>query len=209
MEPIGKVVDRLPLQNATQPPSRASPAPATEASHSPSTALPSAWIERIFTRMAAMYGNRFAQMWAGVDPEAIKATWAEGLGHLTPGEISDGLDACKSRDWPPSMPEFIRLCRQPPDYFAMFVEASHGNWRSALTYWAAARFGFFELRTTSWEHAKTTWIRAVDETRAMQALPDIPERETKALPAPGRTYTRDKAAAAVHEMREILARKRA
>lgn len=53
-------------------------------------------------------------------------TWARGLHAMTPQDLSNGLTACLAREesWPPSLPEFIRLCKPKDDkapYHEMFV----------------------------------------------------------------------------------------
>lgn len=76
-------------------------------------ALPEAWIERLFNRLSAMYGSKFADLWRGTDLENVKRTWAEKLGGFVdrPDIIRYALDACDDRPWPPTLPEFIGLCR--------------------------------------------------------------------------------------------------
>lgn len=75
--------------------------------------LPDAWIERLFERLAALYGSKFADMWRGVDLESVKRTWAEKLGGFAerPEIIKHALDACDDKPWPPTLPEFIGMCR--------------------------------------------------------------------------------------------------
>ena len=48
---------------------------------STSEPLPTAWIEKLFERMAALYGSKFADMWRGTDPEHKQLR--ELLQHLT------------------------------------------------------------------------------------------------------------------------------
>ena len=42
--------------------------------------LPAAWVDRLFDRLSATYGNLFLGRWAGQDLQAVKAIWAEELG---------------------------------------------------------------------------------------------------------------------------------
>ena len=76
--------------------------------------LPDAWVERLFERLAALYGSRFADMWRGTDLENVKRTWAEKLGGFAqrPEIIKAALDACDDRPWPPTLPEFLGICRE-------------------------------------------------------------------------------------------------
>lgn len=159
----------------------------------------------MFERLSAMYGSKFATMWAGVNPQSIKAVWAEELGELSGEEIADGLRACMDRDWPPTLPEFMRLCNPKPDYETLFRQsAAGGPYPSKVAFWAAQNFGPFELRTATWERAKVRWTKCVDDAWAQRHTLADPPPARIALPAPGQTYTPEKAHAAVAKMREIL-----
>lgn len=87
------------MQNATSP-----------ANH---FALPESWVARIFDHMAALYGSKFADLWRGTDASAVRRKWAEKLGgfHDKPEAIKSALDALDERPFPPTLPEFIGLCR--------------------------------------------------------------------------------------------------
>lgn len=77
------------------------------------SALPQAWIDRIFAQLSAMYGNKFSAMWADSNAQAVKAIWAEKLGGFTdnPQAIKGALDSFDSEPWPPTLPEFLNACR--------------------------------------------------------------------------------------------------
>lgn len=78
--------------------------------------LPQTWVERIFQVMAGAYGARFADAWQGADPAAVKAVWARKLGTLTSAQIKRGIESLDQCKFPPTLPEFVALCRQaePP-----------------------------------------------------------------------------------------------
>ncbi|MGE4370808.1 MAG: hypothetical protein AB7E12_14135, partial [Burkholderiaceae bacterium] len=76
-------------------------------------ALPLAWVSRLLKRMQALYGSKFTQQWEGLDPEEMQQAWAEELGGYSGPELSRGLDACKQKPWPPTLPEFMTMCRPP------------------------------------------------------------------------------------------------
>jgi hypothetical protein len=63
--------------------------------------------------MAALYGSKFADLWRGTDAAAVRRMWAEKLGgfHDKPEAIKSALDALDERPFPPTLPEFIGLCR--------------------------------------------------------------------------------------------------
>lgn len=75
--------------------------------------LPPAWIERLFAHMSASYGSKFADLWRGADLAEVKSLWAEKLGgfHDRPEAIKAALNALDEKPFPPTLPEFLHLCR--------------------------------------------------------------------------------------------------
>ena len=137
-----------------------------------------------------MYGNRFANMWDSMPAESLRRTWAEGMAGVTAAQISAGLVACKRREWPPTLPEFLSLCCPPPNYEHEFIESAHGRWNDSKTrYWTAQSYGQSEVRNHSWGLAKRRWIEIWHEIDADDPLPEIPEHVRNPvlqLPAPAR-----------------------
>lgn len=88
--------------------------------------LPASWVEKIFDRMQGMYGSMWLDRWRtgelievsgrSVDRGLLNAkkTWAEELGGFADKAdcIGKALDACKSNKFPPTLPEFLALCRE-------------------------------------------------------------------------------------------------
>mgnify|MGYP006935489954 CR=1 FL=1 len=70
------------------------------------------WIERLFSRLAALYGAAFGRQWDGTNIADVKSVWAEKLGGFTASQIGAALKGCDDRQYPPNLPEFIDLCRQ-------------------------------------------------------------------------------------------------
>lgn len=174
-------------------------------------------VEALFAKFSAMYGTRFAQMWKGTDLSVVKTTWADALSGLTVREVRTGLDACKIRPWPPTLPEFLSLCRPTPDFEKTFAEAQEqvskrmsgeDVWSSKAVYWTAVEFGFFDLRSTTWDMAKGKWSRIFAKNLSREnGLPDIPDYR-QALPAPGTALTdNDTARAKLADIKAILERK--
>lgn len=75
--------------------------------------LPLEQVEYIFSVMACLYGRRFAEMWEGQRPEVVKAFWAQKLAGFAayPQAIMAALESLDERNLPPTLPEFITLCR--------------------------------------------------------------------------------------------------
>lgn len=67
-------------------------------------------IDRFWLRMTQIYGHKWASSFGESDTDD---TWAKGLADLTVDEMKKGFIACvKSGEaWPPTLPEFRRLCR--------------------------------------------------------------------------------------------------
>ena len=77
--------------------------------------LPPAWVDRLFSRLAAFYGSqKLATMWVDADMAEVKAVWSEQLGRFEPASISAALQRLvdSGNQWPPTLPEFVELCRQ-------------------------------------------------------------------------------------------------
>lgn len=76
-----------------------------------STDLQQGWIERLFSRFAALYGAAFGRQWEGTNLAEVKSIWAEKLGGFNAQQIGEALKTCDERPYPPNLPEFIELCR--------------------------------------------------------------------------------------------------
>lgn len=145
-----------------------------------------AHVEALFSELAAIYGARFADMWRNTDVGHVKTVWAGALAGLTVGEVRQGLIGCRKKPWPPTLPEFLLLCRAEPDYESLFAEAQlqawhreagRDVWPDPVLFWAAYAFGFYDLKKASWQVAKTRWTRVVDQKReGADALPPVPQR---------------------------------
>ena len=70
------------------------------------------WIERLFARLLAIYGDRFSAMWAHTDKEEMKQVWAEALGGFTADQIADALKICLDEPHAPNLPMFLAYCRR-------------------------------------------------------------------------------------------------
>lgn len=78
-----------------------------------SASLPDAWIRRIFDHMSCTYGSKFFDLWSGQDGDVVRAFWASKLGgfHDKPDAIKLALEALDERIFPPTLPEFLEMCR--------------------------------------------------------------------------------------------------
>lgn len=72
------------------------------------------WINHLFAKLTAIFGDQFRRAYAVGDPEHVIVTWAEGLETFTANDIAYGLRMCMDRQYSPNLPEFAALCRLAP-----------------------------------------------------------------------------------------------
>lgn len=127
--------------------------------------------------MVSFYGARFADAWRGVDVAQVKADWSEELSDYTVDEIRRGIGRLRDRPFPPTLPEFLLLCRPKPDPQAAHAEACRligrlEGWSDCAVFWAAREIGYFDLKNLPYDKLRGRWIDALD--RAWQARRPIP-----------------------------------
>ena len=157
----------------------------TTPSSTSTSALPESWVERLFQRMLLDYGKKFSDQWGGADTDALIAHWSQELASYTGAELKRGLDALSTRDWPPTLPEFKKLCRSPVDPLVAYYEAvagvsaraggEFGKWSHPAIYWAAMPLAF-DLGSQTYSQIKPRWERALAE--------QMDKAEWAAIPVP-------------------------
>lgn len=150
--------------------------------------LGSATIDWLFEKMSLMWGKKFTDQWGGVlasqnpDPAKrqqeinanatkLKGFWAESLGEISELEFRRGVTKMKGLDWPPSLPEFLKLCRPEVNPLNAYYEALEGcrsrergevgTWSHPAIFWAAVRVTAFELNNQSYSQIRTRWETAL------------------------------------------------
>jgi hypothetical protein len=75
--------------------------------------LPDAWTDRIFDKLALVYGHQFLSRWDGMDLTRVKADWAHELRGLAQSAkaIAYGLEHLPAK--PPTVLEFRAICTSP------------------------------------------------------------------------------------------------
>lgn len=171
-------------------------------------ALPDGWAERIFQRMENFYLSKWVDSFGSIPRERVKRAWAEELAGYSGMEIKNGLDACRTRQWPPTLPEFLMMCRPVIDARTEWAEACEQMrirlegkgadvWSRPQVYWAAVSIGWYDLNSTAWDQIKTRWTKALADAKT----DGIPEYRA-AIPAPGKqSVTREEAADRLGELR--------
>lgn len=90
----------------------------SESGNGLSTARPSVspdtLVDRLFRKLALMYGKAWLDLWAGMPIDEVKGEWARTLTGVEPEAMRLALDALLTagKPFPPSLPEFVSLCRQ-------------------------------------------------------------------------------------------------
>ena len=151
------------------------------------------WIDALFAKMSLYYGNKFADMWRDSSMQAIKGSWAQELRKLSREDFTRGANALMTQEWPPTLPQFIKLCKPSVDAVSAYYEAvngvvarEHGNvgeWSHPAIFWASVKVGAFDLKHQTYSNIKGRWEAALSEEMAKGAWSDIPEPMI-ALPAP-------------------------
>lgn len=132
-------------------------------------AVPLHWVESLFSRMQLYYGNRFLDMFCNANMDDVKLVWAQQMALLTEDELRRGVAALIAREWPPSLPEFVKLCKLSVDPEVAYFEAVEqgiareegkpNRWSSPAIYWAWRAIGGYEFRTQSYGYLKGRWSK--------------------------------------------------
>jgi hypothetical protein len=83
----------------------------TNSTSSTSKPAPMSWVEKLFSRMGATFGSRFADMWRNEDATAVKEVWAIELGKLSAEEVKVGVENLTRLTKAPTLPEFVAHCK--------------------------------------------------------------------------------------------------
>jgi hypothetical protein len=69
-------------------------------------------VEQLFHFFLVRYGKLWAERYAnlGLTMNDIKAEWEAEINRLTPEEFETGVKACRTRTFPPTLPEFVKMC---------------------------------------------------------------------------------------------------
>jgi hypothetical protein len=82
--------------------------------------------DKLFERMASLYGYHWASQYGGAFSGIAADTWASALSGITPQQIADGLRACVTEGdkWPPAAPRFRAMCLGIPSFAAVKLEST-------------------------------------------------------------------------------------
>lgn len=93
------------------------------------SALPDAWIESLFDRLEASYGSKWLAMWGNTNLANVRALWAEKLSGFAenPKALSHALNCLDEHPFPPTLPEFLKLCRNAPEPYKPALPSPAAN----------------------------------------------------------------------------------
>jgi hypothetical protein len=153
-------------------------------------------MDHLFNRMDGAYPSRWK---AQFPSEQAIANWREAWSEafeeegVTTQMISDAIRACRKKlDWPPSLAEFLKLCKPPINVDAAVYEAidqmrarQHGKdeWSDPAIFWAAAKVGEYDVISQTFSQLKPRFEAALKKVLDGEVLP-VPQR-VPALAAPG------------------------
>lgn len=156
-----------------------------------------AWVEKLLHYQLVCYGKRFTDQWCMTSTAELIDVWADELQGMTHAELKRGKEALSTRDWPPTLPEFKRMCRPPVDALKAYYEAvagvqarfagEHGTWSHRAIYWAAMPMAV-ELREQPYSVVKARWEATLADQLGRGEWEDIPAPMLQ-LSAPGMSAT--------------------
>lgn len=164
--------------------------------------------------MLLAYGKKFTDQWAGADADELLGYWGQQLAGFTGAELKRGLDGLEARDWPPTLPEFKRMCRPPVDPLKAYYEAvagvtarfagEHGKWSHPAIYWAAMPLAT-DLQQQTYSQVKPRWEASLEQQMAKGEWEEVP-RPMLQLTAPEKARTREAAQKALERALSTLGR---
>jgi hypothetical protein len=117
--------------------------------------LPTSWVDRIFEKLALVYGRDFTERYSGLSPAAVKAEWGRELALCArrPECIAYALDNLPVGAKPPTSIEFRALCAKAPVYDVPKLAAPRADDAKVSEVLAAAKgaVGHAVMAHNGWE----------------------------------------------------------
>lgn len=75
--------------------------------------IPAAWVDRLFERLATLYGRQWIDLWADVPLADVKDAWQSALAGCSGEQIRRALEHLSTHNkFAPTAPEFAVIARQ-------------------------------------------------------------------------------------------------
>jgi hypothetical protein len=141
-------------------------------------------VKQLFSKMQGLYGAKFLQQWSAVDIALVHQHWEFAIQKLTQEQFERGMNLLETLDLPPTLPQFLHLCKPPIDPQAAYFEAVEGiaarehgelgHWSDPAIYWATASIGAFDIKTHPYAQISERWSKALMEAQAQPHEDSIP-----------------------------------
>lgn len=135
-------------------------------------AFPDKWVDSLFDRLEAAYGSKWLNMWGHTKLPNVKSLWAEKLSGFVdnPGSITFALNALDEHPFPPTLPEFIALCRKAPQPKRQTLPAPEPDKQKIEAAALEAR------RVTAGKQDPVGWAKRPRSQYALDAVIDLAKR---------------------------------
>lgn len=164
-----------------------------------------------------VFARRFSHKWEKTNNDAkARSVWLEDLrcNGVTDEMINTGIMKSSALDWPPSVGEFIKLCKPSDEDLGIpgadeaYKAAATGNWRLHPIVWhAAQKVGTYELRNHAEANVRPRFLveysRLVQEARSGEVFhmpdeQDVPRIERQYM---SRQEVKEKTASLLRSLR--------
>lgn len=171
-------------------------------------------VEHILREMQGLYGNLFEKQWSGQSLMEMVPFWERKLQGFSREELRRGFRALETLRFPPTLPEFMALCRPPVDALKAYHEAvkgisdrrvgRHGEWSHPAIFWTAASMAH-DLLNMSYGQVRARFEERLEKELAKGSWAPVPEPpETLPPPAVDRGKSRAVAQEGMRRVRDIL-----
>jgi hypothetical protein len=123
--------------------------------------------------MSTIYGARFLDLWANVDPLDVQAEWSAALHGMSREDLQRGIGAMYHARYAPTLPEFIELCSPPrpvPLAHQYRIEQAVERTDSET---ARARLAGIAGKITHRKQPGIEWARRIVDASKTEAVPGI------------------------------------
>lgn len=139
---------------------------------------------KILSRQRMMFGEKFQKQWNGISTDELVGFWASELKGYSEQELARGTEALRKLSYPPTLPEFLKLCRPPIDASKAYYEAvkgvqdrtngKKGEWSHPAIFWATVGMAH-DLLNRPYSAIEKQWKAQLDKELEKTEWDDIPE----------------------------------
>jgi len=138
--------------------------------------------------MVSLYGHRWVSAYSDDAHSPTGEVWARELANMTREQLKRGLDACMRRadPWPPTLPEFVRLCIGIPSWHEVrleFAREDHAP-HSPFARMMLRHLNLWNMRNASAQEAQKMLRDAYDIAVQARLRGEPEPPELVALPSP-------------------------